>query len=218
MTGPPYPPLPAAGANAIGEFQIGVSPIGDLLPFNYWNTIISQYANSQRITQLIGNMDAYLDPTANIDTFFDNVFNINTAIGYGLDVWGRILNVKRTVQLSAVSYFGFQEASPGSLTFGQGTFFTGGSFTTNFNLTDPSFRTLLFAKALSNICNGSIAAINGLLRALFPGRGNAYVIDNNNMSMVYFFTFALTAVELAIVQQTNVLPSPTGVAVSVQQA
>jgi hypothetical protein len=217
-SGPPYPPAPVAGSNAIGKFQIGVSVIGDIPPFVYWSTIISQYANSPIITGLIGDMDAYIDPTANIDSFFDNVFNINTAVGYGLDLWGRILNVGRTVQLSSVSYFGFQEASPGSQTFGQGAFYTGGTTSTNFALTDSSYRTLLFAKALSNICNGSIAGINALLRALFPGRGNAYVIDNGNMQMTYYFSFTLTAVELAIVQQTGVLPSPTGVQVSVQQA
>ena len=96
LDGPPYPEV-VPGSNAIGEFTIGVSPIGDIPPFNFWDTIISQYANSAILTQLIANMDAYLDQTENFDNFFDDIWNIDTAQGYGLDLWGRILGVTRYV-------------------------------------------------------------------------------------------------------------------------
>jgi hypothetical protein len=46
-TGPPHPPAPTEiPDSSIGQFQIGVSPIGTIVPFSYWSTIISQYANS----------------------------------------------------------------------------------------------------------------------------------------------------------------------------
>ena len=217
MTGAPYPPV-VPGSNAIAvNFKIGVSPIGDIPPFNVWSTIISQYANSPIITTLITNMDSYLDQTVNLDSFFDNVFNINTAQGAGLDVWGRILNISRTVQVPSISYFGFEEALPGSGTFGQYTFYPGGGLTSNYLLSDTSYRILLFAKALSNITDGSIKSINTILRALFPGRGNCYVQDNLNMSLTYVFNFGLLPVEVAIIESTGVLPKSVGVSSSVQQ-
>src|SRR4051812_42839886 len=88
---------PRPGSNAIGSFSIGVSPIGTIPSFDYWLTVISQYANSPILDTLVQNINESIDPTVNIDAFFDNMWNIDTAIGYGLDVWGRILGVSRTL-------------------------------------------------------------------------------------------------------------------------
>ena len=63
------------------------------------STLQSQYANSPTIVQLATNMNSYLDPIANIDAFYDNVFNILTAVGEGLDIWGRILQFGRVVNI-----------------------------------------------------------------------------------------------------------------------
>lgn len=218
MSGPPYPhPNPVPGSNAIGEFQIGVSPIGTIPTFDYWSTVISQYANAPILTQLITNFFQYIDPTVNLDAFFDNMWNVDSAQGYGLDVWGRIVGVNRQVNVpSVVTYLGFNEAGNVGFTgFNQSQFYSGTPNTTVFNLTDTAFRLLIFAKALSNISDGSIKSINQLLLNLFPGRGNAYVVDGNNMTMQYVFNFTLSQVELVILQQTNVLPKPVGVASSI---
>src|SRR5579871_5512746 len=100
MTGPAYPPAPGPGSNAIGSFEIGVSPVGTIPAFDYLQTIISQYANSPILTQLIANFDQYIDPTKNLDAFFDLIWNVDTAQGYGLDVWGRIVGVTRVLQVA----------------------------------------------------------------------------------------------------------------------
>lgn len=218
MSGPDYPPSPGPDSNSIGNFVIGVSMIGDIPPFNYLRTIISQYANSEILTRLIANMDAYIDQTANFQSLFDMIWNVDTAQGYGLDVWGRIVGVSRTLNVvSPGDYFGFQEALPGSQPFNQSPFYIGTPLTTNYELSDSAFRVLIFAKALSNICDGSIPAINQILMKLFPNRGNAYVVDGLDMTMIYKFEFVLTPVELAIVLQSGVLPKPTGVSATVQQ-
>ncbi|MES2167953.1 MAG: DUF2612 domain-containing protein [Pseudomonadota bacterium] len=218
MSGPDYPPSPGPDSNSIGNFVIGVSTIGDIPPFNYLRTIISQYANSEILTRLIANMDAYIDQTANFQSLFDMIWNVDTAQGYGLDVWGRIVGVSRTLNVvSPGDYFGFQEALPGSQPFNQSPFYIGTPLTTNYELSDSAFRVLIFAKALSNICDGSIPAINQILMKLFPNRGNAYVVDGLDMTMIYKFEFVLTPVELAIVLQSGVLPKPTGVSATVQQ-
>lgn len=216
MTGPVYPRTLIPGSNAIGDFIIGVSPIGTISPFDFWQTVISQYANSPIITTMIENFFEYLDMTADIDDFFDKVFNIDTAQGYGLDVWGRILGISRVIQVPGSDvYFGFEEALPDAEGFGQAPFFSGQPVTTNFSLSDDAYRLLLLAKAAANITDGSVASLNRLLLTLFPGRGNAYVTDGLDMTMTYTFEFALTAPELAIVTNSGVLPRPAGVSVSI---
>jgi hypothetical protein len=218
VSGPPYPPGPQPGSNSIGAFTIGISPIGDISPFNPWLTIISQYANSEILTGIITAFNAAMDMTENFDNFFDLIWNVLTAQGYGLDVWGRIVGVSRTVQLPGnVTYLGFEEAGSSWTGFNQGGLYSGEGTTTNFNLSDDDFRTLILAKAAGNISDGSIPSVNAILLALFPNRGACFVQDNQNMSVTYVFKFPLTAVELAIVSQANVLPTAAGVAIAFQQ-
>lgn len=203
------------GSNGIGSFIIGVSPIGTIEAFDVWRTIISQYANSPVLTQLILNMDAYLDQTADFDDFFDLVMNVDTAQGWGLDVWGRRVNVSRTLTVSIGDFLGFQEAGTPAEPFNQAPFYGGQQINNNVILTDSAYRVLILAKALANICDGSIPAINQILLNLFPNRGNCYVVDGLDMTMQYKFNFGLSPVELAIVQQSGVLPRSTGVSVTV---
>lgn len=216
MSGPDiFAPQP--GSNAIGNFIIGVSPIGDIAEFNIWKTIISQYANSPVLTRLIENLFAYLDQTENIQSFFDQVMNIDSAVGWGLDVWGRRLNVGRTLEISeSNTFFGFEEAGETAQPFNQAPFYSGQQIGSNFILTDSAYRVLLFCKAAANICDGSIPAINQILMTLFPNRGNAYVIDGLDMTMTFKFEFTLSPVERAIVEQSGVLPTSTGVSYTVE--
>ncbi len=216
MSGPPYPPPPRPGNNAIGSFAIGISPIGTIKPFDEWTTIISQYANSDALTALIGSFDACLDQTKNFDDFFDLIWNVNTAVGYGLDVWGRIVGVGRVLQIEVGAYFGMEgPAGSSGEPYSVAPFYAGTTLTNNYALTDDAYRKLIFAKALANISDGSIKSINQILLNLFPFRGNCYVADGNDMTLTYTFLFALSLVELAIVQQSGVLPKPTGILVKV---
>lgn len=205
------------GSNGIGNFIIGVSPIGDIPSFNVWKTIISQYANSPILTRLIENMDSYLDTTIDLQNFYDLVMNVDTAQGYGLDVWGRIVNVSRTLSVPNpdTTWLGFEEAGTPAQPFNQAPFFQGEQINDSFILTDTAYRVLIFAKALANICDGSIPAINQILLNLFPNRGNCYVIDGLDMTMAFKFEFVLTTVELAIISQSGALPTSTGVSLSV---
>jgi len=212
MTGPEYPPPPAAGSNAIGLFTIGISPIGTIPFFDWWDTVLSQYANSPVITQLISNFFQYIDQTANMDAFFDYIWNVDTAQGEGLDIWGRIVGVNRTLAIVTGTFFGMEGPSGASgEPFDVAPFYNGAALTDNFSLTDQAYRTLILAKALANISDGSIPAINQLLLNIFPGLGNCYVTDEGNMEMTYTFDFPLDPVQTAIVYQSGVLPKPTGV-------
>jgi Protein of unknown function (DUF2612) len=204
---------PKPGSNAIGVFQIGISPIGTIPAFDIWTTIIGQYANSPIITQLVQNFATYIDPTQNLDAFFDLIWNVDTAQGAGLDIWGRIVGVTRTLTIQSTRYLGFHSQGITVDPFNQSPWYSGVPSTSNFNLLDKDFRRLILTKAFVNICNGSIQSINQALISLFPGRGNCHVQDDGGMHMTYVFPFVLTPVEQSIVQNSGVLPQPTGVTV-----
>lgn len=221
MSGPPYPhPNPPINSNAIGQFVIGVSPLGDLRAFDVWATVLNQYANSTTLTDMIVQFGDCVDQVLNLQSFFDLIWNIETAEGYGLDVWGRILGISRTVHLpNNETFLGFQEAIDDTLVgFNQAPFFSGQTTTTNFDLSDSSYRTVLFVKALTNIFDGSAADLNQILLTLFPNRGNCFIRDNLDMTMTYVFNFLLSPVELTIVGLSGALPKLAGVSFDIDQA
>ncbi|MDP4023715.1 DUF2612 domain-containing protein [Methylobacterium sp. NEAU 140] len=280
----PYPAPPGPGSNAIGVGAIGVAPVGTLPAFDWRKTILSQYADSDRITGLIETFFQAVDQTANFDAFYDNIWNLPSAQGYGLDCWGRIVGINRVLQVTTVAWFGFSEALPGSLSFGdarfagytpslgfaeagdqrsfdEGTFafrkqfqgvdpnagagplYPGGQLTSNYRLSDKEYLRMIYAKARANITNGSIPAVNQILISLYPGRGNVYVQEGTpptffgfaeaqntapfgqavfyngqtipSMQYQIVFKFQPSPVDLAIVQNSGVLPKPTGIAASI---
>jgi hypothetical protein len=185
---------------------------------NVLQTVISQYGNSPTILALIDGFNAAVDPSTNIDSFYNSVWNVETAVGFGLDIWGRIVGVQRVLQVASGVYFGFAEAADNSETpFNQAPFYSGESATSNFALTDDAFRTLIYAKAYANISDGSIPSINNILMTLFGSQGNCFVTDPGGMTMSYTFDFTLSPVDFAIVSQSGVLPKPTGVTLSIVQ-
>lgn len=202
--------------NGIGQFIIGESAIGSQ-PFDWSQTILSQYANSPVILSIIESFSEAVDPTQSIEAFYDQVWNVATAVGYGLDVWGRIVGVNRVIQVPPSKFFGFAEAGNVSADpFNQSPFYAGGPLTSNFQLSDDAFRQLIFAKAAANIWDGSIPGLNSILRLLFPGQ-LCYVLDNENMTMTYVFGWILTPVQIGIIENTGVLPRPAGVLLNYQQ-
>lgn len=203
-------------SSAIGEFIIGVSAVGIPEPFDPNFTIISQYGTSPTLTAMISSFNEAESLTAEFESFYDFIWNVQTARGWGLDVLGRIVGVQRSLALpGAIAYVGFGEAGSSWTGWGQGIFYSGSGVSNNFLLDDDQFRLLILAKAAGNISDGSIPSVNAIMLALFPGRGDVYVIDNGNMTMEIHFTFMLTAIERAILGQTNVLPNPAGVVVTI---
>lgn len=243
-TGPPYPPPPGPGSNAIGVGAIGVMQIGDIPAWDVWETVQSQYANSPIITTLLTNFANFIDQTANITAFYDQIMSVDSAVGYGLDVWGRIVGVNRIIKIiTPLPYFGFAESNE-AVGFNQAPFYAGQITTTNFVLTDEAYRKLILTKAFANISQCSIPMLNQMLLTLFPHRGNCYVTEGESigpwfgfaeagdavgfnqapfytgeaiprMIMSYTFEFALDPIELAIVQSSGVMPKPTGVKANV---
>ena len=184
---------------------------------NYQQTIISQYGNSPILMQLMSNYNQYLDPSADLQNFYDYVWNVQTAQGFGLDIWGEIVGVKRDLVVAqSPTYFGFKDGVNDYGPFGQAPFYVS-STTGSYQLSDAAFRVLIMVKALANISRTTIRSLNQLLQNMFSGRGRCYVNDLGNMQMRYTFEFILQPFEVAILTQSGALPKPTGVGTFVLQ-
>lgn len=162
-------------------------------------TIFAQFANSPTLTALIGSMNAYIDPNVDIDLWYNQVWNVlangATLSDYGLDMWGRIVDVSRTINVPA------DTPNPAGFAFTPGA----------YRLDNATYRGLILTKALANITNCTAASINQLLSALFAGRGRCYVIDQFDMTMQYTFEFWLQPYEYCLVMSSGVVPHPVGV-------
>lgn len=141
----------------------------EFMPF-----IQSQYSASTRIISILESCREHILPDADIVSFFDNIFNIQTASGIGLDIWGNIIGVSRFVP-------DYQDS------------------TTIYTLTDEQYRTVLFYKAGANIMDSTLYSLNYLLKKLYPDyrcfvrNSNNYVnddgryYDSNPMEIEYVF-------------------------------
>ena len=155
---------------------------------NVEETIISQYGNSPTILALIQGMNDNIDPSADIDNFYTLIFDVNTANLFGLSIWSRIVGL------------------PQSLIAQLGTYLDDAD----------TFRSLILLKALSNISLASAPAINQLLQNWLGGDNvRAYVADTGGMQIVYIFEFALTPIQLLILNSSGIFLRPAGVLSSI---
>lgn len=176
---------------------------------------MKQYAASPVINQLLADRKEYFNQEW-VDEFYSNIWNVDTAQGLGLDIWGRIVVVGRNIEITESAYFGFSTTPTKSwLPFNQGVFYNGEKSTSVFRLSDTAYRALILAKALANISATDIPSLNRALRELFPNRGNAYVKQSGTMAIEYVFEFFLEPWETSVVRFSEALPRPAGVSVSV---
>lgn len=158
---------------------------------DYKKTVIAQYANSHVMLSLLDGIDKRIKVCGFFDDFYRIVWNINTAEGFGLDIWGRIVGVTRTVRSFMGFFWGFNEetlliARPyyddgydknlpadqydtavGMFRDLQGQDGDGKDLMDEFEFNDDDFRKLILAKAYANISDYSISSINFLLMSLF---------------------------------------------------
>ena len=58
-------------------------------------TVQKEYANSPTLLALLDDFDQWVDPAKFVADFLSYVWDISTAQGFGLDIWGRILGQSR---------------------------------------------------------------------------------------------------------------------------
>lgn len=116
--------------------------------------IISQYSASPRIIAILEGFRSEIEARSGILLFYEMMFNIDTAQGISLDIWGRIINISRTI---------YDEDNGYALT-----------------LSDEAYRTLLLYKALANISDATIPSLSRLNEILFEsiaGSTKGWVIE-----------------------------------------
>jgi hypothetical protein len=190
-------------------------------------TILSQYNSSPTLMAMIESFSDAILPDVDLAQFYANIWDVNTAVGYGLDVWGLIVGVSRNIQVPASSnYLGFDEAytvptaNTGPQPFNQAPFASATPATVTFSMTDSQYRQLILVKAAANISDLSIPSINALLRAAFGSNngvdpyGDAYVVDLGGMAFEYYLNFIPNSAQIAIIENSGVFPRPAGVQVT----
>lgn len=180
-------------------------------------TVMKEYSNSATLLALLESFDQWVDLEQFTAQFLSYVWDISTAQGFGLDIWGRILGRSRYIQVDQQpgDNFGFNiNALPGTnwKPWDQAPFYGGqAAGTVSFALQDEYYRKLLFVKAAANIASCDCPSINALMRAMFGDRGKCYVgYDiNNPMHIGYHFEFTPTPVERSIIE-SGLFPQPAG--------
>lgn len=172
-------------------------------------TVQSQYAASPTIRALVESARVRLAPDADIALFYRSIFDIATAQGVGLDIWGRILGIGRSVAVEAArAYFGFEEADYDP--FDVSPFWLRDGATERYTLSDEAYRELLLWKAMANIATADAAAINRLLLLLFPGQ-DIVIHDWGNMSIELYVWFPLLPYQRTILRNYGLLARGAGV-------
>jgi hypothetical protein len=106
-------------------------------------TVMKQYSNSATVLALLADFDQWMDLPRFSDQFLANVWDISTAQGFGLDIWGRILGQSRYIQIEQTpgNNFGFNINPVGGVINAiNQEFGIGNGATTGFQLLGPDHR------------------------------------------------------------------------------
>ena len=164
--------------------------------------MISQYANSPKFVALVDGLRAMFNNAKLISDWYNIVYNIKTAKGFGLDIWGKILNQGRSfVYVDPDSGTETEYYLQGELTVDGATF--------SANEVEEIYRKVLFMKTISLITNATDKSLNELIQYYFNGR-RCYVIQYDTMKLRYVFEVPVSNLEKSIFT-SGLLPKPTGV-------
>lgn len=168
--------------------------------------MISQYANSPKFVSLVNGLTGIFNNAQTLQDWYNVVFNLKTATGYGLDIWGLILNQSRL----------FYYTDPDSGTT-ESVYLKGSQTVDGVQYSEEQieeiYRQVLFLKAMANITNATLASLNQMLQFYYQGRGRVYVIEYGTMEIRYVFEFYVNKLEKAIFT-SDIMPKPTGVLTS----
>lgn len=149
-----------------------------------------QYDSAVKLTSLLSKKQGFYKTA--VSDFWENwtkdIFNIDTADTFGLNLWGSFFGVNRPT-------------------------YTDGGQTIVFS--DDQYRTVIKGRVMLMNSNGSVPSINQYLNYLFPNKP-VFVVDYQNMSIQLIFYYTPTAEELAIINLDGFLPRPAGVNVNYQ--
>jgi hypothetical protein len=173
---------------------------------NFAKTVVGQYNQSTSIMSWLSACNDAIDPSADLDKFYEATWNIETANTAGLDIWGRIVNVSRYITSSTPQkYWGFEQG--GREPFNNAPFFvTGNQYSQTYALSNDVFRKLILCKAMTNISRSTIKTINYLLMYLFGGPRKRTILTGPLLGS----TFVLGVSALGYVEQEIIVQDCRG--------
>ena len=173
-------------------------------------TVQSQYSASPRILALAGMYWDMLNPGSEIQTMLDDMLNPSTARGYGLDVWGRIVGIKRATVPVSGEYLAFD---PDPMSNPDGDSWNNAPFnplTPQGLATDTVFRVYVMVKAMMNIGNGSLADLNRYFSLMFPGSGIQVIHAGTMIIRVLDYDAVLTDAAIMALRSIDWVPAGVG--------
>lgn len=181
----------------------------------YKRTIQSQYACSPTINALAKAFYDLINPEPDINLFYDNAFNLDTARGWGLDVWGQIVAIDRELGQveQQTDYFGFQPetgvTNPRLDTYNNAPFYSD-SLSSTFILEDEPYRLLIKTKAIANISTGSLGDLNRIMHELIPDKTIA-ILHTGTMHLRILVRGHLESYQSLLLNRGDLPPMPAGV-------
>lgn len=148
-----------------------------------------QYEDAERLHAILKGSEEFFGVavTQFWEDFRDKIFNISTAVGFGLDLWGQILGIPRPTYTHEVD--GADVTEP---------------------ISDDLYRRVLLGALYKMNTNATVYDINHYLSYIFPDR--AFVVrDNLDMTFTVFAVFVPTDEEKAVLRLDNFIPRPAGV-------
>jgi len=152
--------------------------------------ILWQYENAPALKSLIEQKAAWYK--VNVNDFWNyiraNFLNIKTANDWGLNLWGKILKVKRIYKINGA----------------------------DISLSTELYRRLVLGKLQLLYSNGTVPEIHKYCNNVFsdyvtPFSWAVLVFDNHDMSITYQLNFSPTTEELALILSRDFFPTPAGV-------
>ena len=184
----------------------------------YSDLLIWQYKLPKAIAEIDMKSQFWIDFMGDCLKFID-MWNIDTAEKYSLDVLGRIFGVSRSsVSLTEKEYLTYYEKT-GGLGWGRGRWYRAGeAFRETILLADQEFRFLIKARIWKLYQNPSLDYLTDALQALTGD--DAYIVDNGDMTMKVYYGNAVTLdsfIKFAV-ENLDILPRPVGVMYTYDQA
>ena len=182
----------------------------DLLTALLW-----EYNTASSLTSLLESKQAWYDQNVSAfwETWYTNVFSLDTANDFGLAVWSIILDLPL-----------FQTTNPdppGKPIFGFGISnqnFENGNFSNinqsaGFNTEEK--RLLLKLRYFSLVSRCAVPEINSFLAYVFEPFGTVYILDGLDMTITYVFSYQINSTLLDVMLRYQLLPKAAGVGVKI---
>ena len=186
--------------------------------FDIKDTILFQYSSSSIIKAVIEGVNDLIKPDEDINLVYNEMFNILSAQGVGLDFWGVKIGIGRKIKIQSTvdenDSFGFYGSELNA--WDTVPFFSEKEGDV-VKLEDNAYRELLLIKAAANISRTDIASLENLLERLYSGRGKFYFLEIGVMKLRYIFEFYLTPYEESLAMRRDLPPKPAGVTYEIYQ-